>query len=432
MANLTNPADLRIESVFIESHTEVPKRIDITDLFISMNIVESLYNPLLKANILLSDASAILSNLPVVGQEKIEILVSKNDVEKTYKFRTTHVSKQSPTNDFTVVYDLTLVQEDFFLNSVTLISQSFNGSMSSIIGTIYDDFLDTEIDAEESAGNYSVVVPRWNPFRAITWCMERARSDDNAPMVLYNTLNGGVKMRSLKTLFEADPVESYYRRRANEPQTQEGAQRGDHGRYDDMMQTPLRFLALETGPILEQLHNGAFGSRTKLIDLKSKRIQTFEFNYEEQFDRMPHISSERVYGDQFLLNGNTPATNPYTRQSVYAYSSGASNGMTYNEDVLNTTPFRQSFLQTMNSYRWRLNVYGRFDLEVGSIVDLNINKNRVYTENDVDETKDERRSGKYIITALKHIITRTGGQGQYTINFDCARETMEKKYDDQV
>jgi hypothetical protein len=431
MSNMQTAAGIRIDSVFIESHSD--KRIDITDLFMSCSITENLNSPILRGVMLIHDAAAILSNLPLVGQEKVEIRVSKNDIDKTYNFRTTHVERQSPVNDFSVQFLVHLVEETYYNSNLQLISQSFNGPMSTIISTIYEDFLDSEVDAEESAGNYSVVVPRWNPYKTVGWCTQRMRDSNNIPMMLYNTLQEGTKIRSLKTLFEADSVETYYRRQFSNPSTAEQSQRGDHGSYDTFVQSPFRFLTLETGPMLEQLHKGAFASRTMLIDTKEKYVRNFDFNYDEQFDNMTHLSREPVYGDTLRFRDKPISESYDTTLSAFYVSSDAAPNMTYNADVLNITPFKNSYLTTLMSYRYRLNIPGRFDLMAGSVVDLVINKNRIQTNNDPDDANDSRRSGKHIITSLKHIFTRKGnGNDEYTINFDCARETMEKPYNARV
>lgn len=428
MANIT-PINVTLESVYIESVNG--RRIDITDLFVSFTINESLYNPVLQGRMIIGDAAGLIANLPVIGQETVEILITKGDEEKLYKFKTAGVEKQTPTNDFTNIYVVKLVQESFFQNSVRLVSQSFRGPMSEIISTIYEDFLGEEIDAEESAGNYSVVIPRWNPYRAIQWCSRRARTEENAPMFPYATLNGGTKLRSLKTLFEAEPVEDYYRRKQKLTSTDADTQRGDHGMYNEMMQTPTQFLPLEAGPLLEQLHQGAYGSRTLLIDTAEKRYTEFLFNYQDEFERMPHLSSQTVYNQNLQLNNRPIYENFDTIQTGFVHSSIAhDSSLSYNSDVLNTNPFTESYMNTLNNYRYRLSVSGRFDLEVGSVVYLHINKNRVLTVNDPDDIKDLRRSGKHIITALKHQMVKKKDSVEYTINFDCARDTMETAHDE--
>lgn len=429
MASIT-PINVKLDSVFIESVND--KRLDITDLFISLTVNENIFTPLLNATLLLGDAAALIANLPIVGQETIEILITKNDEEHMYTFKTAGVERQTPVNDFTSLYNIKLVQESMYSNGVRLISQSFKGPMSEIISTIYQDFLGEEIEAEPSAGNYSVVIPRWNPYRAIQWCARRARTDDNAPMFPYTTLNGGTKLKSFKTLFEQEPVEEYYRRKQKLTTTDADAQRGDHGTYNEMVQTPMQFLPLENTPLLEQIHQGAYASRTLLLDIAEKTYTEFDFNYNNEFERMPHLSNEPVYNSELMFDDRPIYENYDTVQKTYVHSSQAHSGsLSYNSDVLNISPFIDSYMQTLNNYRYRLRISGRFDIEVGSVVYLHINKNRVITQNDPDDIKDLRRSGKHIITALKHQFAKKNDSVEYTINFDCARDTMEIAQDEQ-
>lgn len=426
------PSSVTVESVEIESHND--KVIDITDLFISLTINESLFNPILKGTLMLGDATALFSTLPIVGQEKVKILYTRDDEEHTIEMRTTHVEKIGHVNDYSVTYTINLVQEEYLLNGITQVSQSFNGPMSTIIQTIYSDYLQSEIDAEPSFGNYSVVIPRWNPYKVIQWCTRRARNENNIPMLCFNTLYNGSQLKSLKTLFEQEPVSKFYRRKTKPNESATDAQRGDFGQFNEFMETALSIYELETGPMAEQIHKGAYASSTLLLDIASKTYQEYIFDYSAEFDRIPHLSEYTMVPDTFTVGGAPVYQSPLTVQRVFAHSQPSfdDGALTYNSDVTNITPFLNSYLNTLNNYRYRLTVNGRFDLGVGSLVDLRLLKNRLATDDDVDDMADARRSGKHIITALKHIITRKQGTYEYLINFDCARDTMEEAHDATV
>jgi hypothetical protein len=429
-----DPLSVDVEEILIENHAG--KSIDVTDLFVAMRFKESLYNPTLSGTIILVDAVALLENLPVIGQETLTITMSRGDILKKYVFKTTHVERQIQQNDFTIQYALNLVQESYYNNNCTLISQSYKGKLSNIIKDIYTEHLKVEekdLDIEETIGNYSLVIPRWTPYNTIIWCARRARSGDNAPMFAYNTLNHGTKFKSLTTLFNQTQTEKYTRRSINKEITQKNTQRGDFEDFDNYVKTPIKFTPMEIGPTLESLNDGGYASRTVLIDTREHTYNEKIFNYNEEFDRLPHLAKEPMVSETFTVKDKPLWNNPDTTQTIFTHSSRSfGENYAYNSDALNISPYIRSYLNTLNNYRYRLTVSGRFDLHVGALVELEINKNRLHTLNDPDDALDIRRSGKHIITGLKHQFVRTDGRVEYTIKFECARDTMEKKYNAAV
>ena len=423
------PSTVRVYDVFIESHNG--KILNITDLFSSITISESLWNPTLIGAIELIDAAGLLAELPVIGQEKVYFQIERADAVYQYEFRTTHVEKVLHNNAFTLQYVINLVEEAFYNNSIQLVSQSFTGPISKTVEIIHNDFLEKDIDVEASSGNYNLVVPNWSPYSVIRWCMRRARNENNSPMMLFSSLYNGTQMKSIETLFEQDPFAEYYRSKKNEADVNpQKMQQGDFPDFDAFMNSASEFYELEVGPTLETLHKGAYGSKTLLVDTSRKSYNLFDFKYKDQQDKIVKLSKETVMPDSFSILGQSANDFTTTKQMNFAHSSGSfdDGSLSYNSDVLNTEPFFNSYLHTLNNYRYRLKVNGRFGLGVGQCVDLNITKNILKTAEN-SNMSDERRSGKHIITNLKHIIVRSGDNYDYAMVFDAARDSMEKPID---
>ena len=47
-------------------------------------------------------------------------------------------------------------------------------------------------------------------------------------------------------------------------------------------------------------------------------------------------------------------------------------------------------------------IHGRFDVEVGSIVDIQFPANKLVNEQEPETNIDNRRSGKHLVTAVAH------------------------------
>lgn len=426
-----DPIGVKLEELKITSANG--KSIDIEDLLVGLSFEESLFEGTLIGGLVLVDATGLLANLPVIGQETIDFAVSKGPIYKRYQFRTAGIDTQVAHNSFTTTYALSLVQGSYFNDSTKLISQAFNGTMSSIIKSIYTDILlveEKDLDIEESKGVYKFIAPRWSPYATIKWCARRAVDSDDIPMMSYNTLNDGRKLKSLSTLFDQEPVEKYTQNASNPSTSEAQSQRGDFANYDGRVKTPFRFTALSTGPTGSSIVSGAYASRNMVLDTATRTWREVRFNYRQMFDKLPHLAKHPMLDDGFGYDVDSPDTT----SSTFITSGGAhgTSAIGYADRSVTISPIIRSYINSLDNYSYRLSVSGRFDLHAGSIVDLEILKNRLTTHNDPDDALDQRRSGKHIILNLKHVFNRRDSRIEYTIDFDCGRDTMEKATNERV
>ena len=104
--------------------------IDITDLVVAIDVNESIDLRIMTADMLITDGVGVLANLPLVGQEKITFTIHKGAIDSAHKewtkdltFFVRSIENISKENDFTLSYQLKLVEEAYFLNSLNLISE---------------------------------------------------------------------------------------------------------------------------------------------------------------------------------------------------------------------------------------------------------------------------------------------------------------------
>jgi hypothetical protein len=62
----------------------------------------------------------------------------------------------------------------------------------------------------------------------------------------------------------------------------------------------------------------------------------------------------------------------------------------------------------LSSYKYELQIPGRYDIEVGSIVELEFTKTQLHDKKQPEEVIDKKRSGKHIVTKCRHMIKATG------------------------
>ena len=415
-----SPSDVTLEKFEIESPNG--KKLDFTDLINEFNIYESLGSPVLRADISIFDAAGLYANLPIVGQEKITGTVVRGYERKEVVFYSTNLTDIKNINDFTMTYTINLVEESFYNNAVSLISQAYEGSASEIASSVATDYLNISLDADPSNGNYRVVIPNWNPYYVLTWIVKRAIGENNIPFMCFNTWRNGMKFKSLKTLFDQDPVDQFfYNKRRNE---NDNIQDGDATMSREIVQTAEVFYPTTVAPTVEVLQNGGYGSTNLLADILYKTVDTQIFNYDEAFSSGTHLSKQSIIHPDYKIKDLSVYGHAATRQNTFFHSSASfDNHSNFNSNVLDTVPFRTSYLETLKNFQYKLVIKGRTDIEVGKTVDLQIMKNLIVDEANIDELLDDRKSGKHLVTALRHQFSND----KYRITMEVARDTMEKE-----
>ena len=433
---IVQPTDIVVEKITIfKTHDPEGDGVDITDLVHSIDINEAIYTPTLTGVMLVADGAGLLTELPIVGQEKINFTVVRagpTGYEKEFSFRVRAIENVTRENDFTNVYQLRLVEEAYFWNALEPISQSFKGSIDTIITEITEQYLRTKITAEKTAGAFQCIIPTWSAYTTMQWLVRRARTEQNDPFFLYNTLHDGMFLSSSRSLYEAEPLNNrtVYTQKESIPKTKAEAEASEAEGVEDKLDMSMVFESVSNTPVTKQLLNGVYGRKYTRVDILNKQIDTLVWNYDEQFDSLPKLSKNSIISDKLKYDDQALAS--YSRDDiVYAYSSGAFEApshMSYNEDVLNTTPFRNAVHQTLGNYVYKLALPGDKSIQVGKVINLFALKNKIVTADTQADVQDKRRSGKHIITAVKHRFYLL--KNQYTQMIEINRDTMEVKHNE--
>jgi len=455
---VSSPVETEVTQVIIEpSHMvaggppgqsgSTGKTIDITDLVVAIDVNESIDLRIMTADMLITDGVGVLANLPLVGQEKVTFTIHKGAIDSAHKewtkdliFFVRSIENVSKENDFTLSYQLRLVEEAYFLNSLNIVSQSYTGTISDIMTEIHDEFLigetngEAKITTEEpTAGTFKVIIPNWTPYAALKWLTRRARSEDNSPCYLFNTLFDGMQLKSSRAMFDSTPINdrTLYTQKEHVPEGRSDVQKGAVMDLKHTVDMAFFFEMLETTPVSAHILNGVYGSKYKTLNTSNKVVDEKIWNYKDEFEALPKLSKFKVASDKKLYNGKT--LSEYNgKEFLFAYSGDAHNAsshMTYNEDSLNAVPYKNSTDQHLGNYSYKLGVPGDKEIQVGKTINLHLIKNEMIGVDEADKAKDHRKSGKHIITMIKHRFHLP--KMQYTQMIEINRDTMERDHADE-
>jgi len=437
-SELQNPVETEVTEVILTSVTE-KFAIDITDTLVAFDVNESINTRVLTGSMTIVDAVGMLSNLPITGQEKIELKIQKGPVgkgkkewEKELTFFVRSVENVERANDFTMEYQLQIVEESYFLNALTLVSQAYTGTINSIMMDLAEEHLQIEkFTVDATAGTFKVIIPNWRPFAAMKWLTRRARTDANEPFFCYNTLFEGMHLKSVRSIYDSVPINdrTLYLQKEHIPQSKEEAQKGAIEDIPHKADMAFYYKALEATPIAQHIMNGVYGSRYRLLNTSNKVVEEKVWNYRDEFEELPKLSKFKVASDKKKYK-ELGISDYISSEFLFVFSGDAHaspSHMTYNEDTLNNVPFKNANDQHLGNYSYKLGVPGDKEIQVGKTINLHLEKNEMVQRKKQFETKDERRSGKHVITSIKHRFNLK--QKAYTQMIELNRDSMERDHD---
>ena len=162
---------------------------------------------------------------------------------------------------------------------------------------------------------------------------------------------------------------------------------------------------------IEEIQSGRLKSRLVTHDIVTKQYVVKDYSVKKDTEN--------------------PSTllNPFPGYSKYATSNSASTTVVMSKyygnfskfgDVTNASTIqkRMSFFKNLEKYKVNVQALGRTDYTVGQIVELNIPRVTQITKEDLE--KDPIISGRYLISAISHMITKEN----HMCNFELIKNSV--------
>lgn len=405
-----------IDSVIITSAVGVDK--EIKDLVMGVSFFESLYSPYIKCELSIADAANLIETIPIIGQEKIKLIVKDHNTNKVIKreFYVSSVQNYVKGNAQASMYVLKLVTPEYMLNSVGTVSQAYNGPISNIISKVVENHLKSKVKTlEQSNGDYKVVIPIWNPYKALDWLAKRAKNSKNYPFALYETLSDGIIFESYETIFKKIVFNKYVHRGGS-------TAKDDVEQKAAMMNTALQYDIGDMSNTGKVLMRGAFGRKMHVVDHSKRSYKLVSYDYLEDFKRKSRLSEQPYVSSEFKLDNKS--LNEHDAVHTLGFKNSLSHGNlhNYNDEIEYTILENEPFLNQLGLIKVSLTVKGRSDLSVGKVIDFEVERNRPTTVS-TGKNANEYLSGRYIVQNIHHKME----QGKYYIIMEVAKDSLSKK-----
>ena len=406
-----------IESVLVTS--SIGKEHEIKDLIVGLDFYESLSSPYIKCEMSIIDAANMIELIPLIGQEKVKLHIKDLNTGNVIKreFYIASVQNYVKGNAQSAMYVLKLVTAEYMMNSLVLVSQAFTGPISNSITTIVKDYLKSSVVAEQSLGDYRVIVPNWNPYKAIDWLGRRATSAKGYPFAFYDTLKDGMSFESYEKIFGKTVFNKY-------------VHRGNTNAKDDadqkaaMMNTALQYDIIEMSNTGKNILRGAFGQGMHIVDHANRSYKFVTYDYEKDFKKKSRLDKFPYVSDKFTVNNKK--ISEYDAIHTIAYKNSLANDSAnlnnYNNKVEFTKLETDPFMAQLGLVKISMTVKGRTDLTVGKVIEFEVERNRPVSSN-TSKNSNEYLSGKYVVQNIHHKMEN----GKYYIVMDVIKESLGKK-----
>ena len=193
-----NPFNVKLEDITIQKFAGTDK-ISIMPQVAEFVLYQSIFSPLLKADITFADTIGLMNNYPLSGEETIEVTINQlgedagnegsgqKQFDKTLYFVISGIKEISVSDEGrTMLYVMELASFDAFINAKTRVSKAYYNDIENMITDVYKEFVvknrvypkpkELKIFPDTKKVR-KLVVPNIKPFDTIAWFCKYAVSD---------------------------------------------------------------------------------------------------------------------------------------------------------------------------------------------------------------------------------------------------------------
>ena len=415
---------------------------DIKNLAVKMEISESLYTQSLTLKLTLKDSTNLIEEFPIIGQEKVEVIISfkrkknpkkpeKPDIKKVkLNFYITEYPTygSTPSNFYVQVISLFGISEQSYISNQKKISRKYINNTATEIEKILTEELDLPSNkfrsSEDAISSSRGIISNQRPMDVIEWFRKQTYSENTfSPFFFFQTLNGKFKLFSLASLISEDNkvLDRYKDLRDvfKEPNT-----------VEDFRQREERILSVSSDLKLNksiQSRRGAFASKNNYLDYGNKTYTKFEYNYKKDFSDKPSLEGKKILSDEFLIGDDKLTDFTQAHCEYISINSKAFDGNTnYNDMSKISRHFINAYNALFNTFTHDIRLNGNFKLNAGRKIELEFQKAidpsvyRDFVKNPKDHHRNEFLSGKYLITSAVHEFEND----EYHVNLRVKRDSF--------
>jgi hypothetical protein len=380
------------------------KKASIAHQLMSFTIEEDITNSFIEAQINMLDGIGLISTFPIVGEEKIQIKLTKTTLDKkeeasynlfVYAIDNLNVSE----NNTAQSYVLRAVSEELLISGSTQSRKAYLDKYENIVRDILTNDIKTtkNISIGSTYGTHQIVIPGLKPFVAIDMVRKRATSSKNpySPVMFFETKNG---------YFLHDIVDLFDQRKS----AALGLQYYNTAVPNKDPLSIISFSAPEKNNAFHMINDGSIKNQIQQYDLITKTLTLYDFDLKDKLSSFNLFNSPKNHSTDFIekYTGKTSAVEYFVPI-----------------DSTKPNPFidrfgeRHSYINMIMQNYSKLETVGSLKMQAGDVLNLKFAMQTIVTDpakptnssKHNDRKIDESLSGYYMIKKIIHEVLIAGG-----------------------
>jgi hypothetical protein len=407
---ITSPSEYDVNYVHLYTN-KLDDPIVITKLVNYIEIFESIHTPFITLNVNITDTQSLNSLLPIVGEEYIEIDVRGPDGTTgliKQGFFIYKLTERMQIADKAFTYTLNCISSAAIIDMNIKISQAISGQPSNLVASKFVEALEInkQVFAYPTKNVVSYISNYWSPLQNIMYLCNRAVSrDTSSPSYVFFETKKSFNFVPLDALVAQDSTWDYMYVPNTHNTDVLNEQSIIHKLYVD-----------ETFDYIKRITTGTYGNRSLIVDYLKKSYEYAYYDFLESFNKFNRLNAAPIASNDVLRSVNSVLR---TRLAPSLTTSSM-------PDELTNEWFRQRLteISTINSQSISIDVAGRFNVYSGNVVNVfvpvttmpNLETDEVNWKKIVDKSL----SGRYLVTSIKHTLTRE----RHVLSLNLSKDSM--------
>lgn len=345
---------------------------DIKDMIIDVNIWENVLEQFLSARLIMIDTLDLQQNMPLIGNEKVEIIFEQMGERRLLNFKVYKLDKQ-PVNmsDSKRVraLNLYLCSEEKLTNEMKKISKKYTGSGDTIITDVLTTALSSTkaFNFTAAQDDLEIYSNYWSPSQLIEFICRNSSTSLYSDYIFWEDMKGFNFYPLSELLAQTQIHEVTFQK-------------------EDILTIAKTSVALSWKfnsyfDILTSMKMGLFGQRDLDFD-----TSTYEYTNTEK-------SLDEILENITTLGNNLPY------DSALFDADNFHPGVLYNKDI---SPIRTTSMKMLNTYNIIIKMNGDLVRKPGDILNLK------FVNIDNEQLIHKSFYGKWFIIAVNNLIDMTG------------------------
>ena len=407
---------------------------DIKALVQEINIYESVFSSALQATLLIEDIGQnLISTLPIIGQERVEIKISSGSKNYRLNFYIYRIDGRTM-SEKAQTYVMNCVSLEGLRNENYRVCERVDGIRAEELieeKLKADGFTSKKFVYDETKEPFDMYVPNWRMFDLFQWLCKRSvplHKKDSVGFLFYETFDG-FNFRSIDALFDEpqypddSTVYKYFQGNQKSPDKQND---------EESKHRIMNYASPKMFDLYDDLRRGAFSHDSIYLDINRRVYRTFRTTADDFWKDSSHLGKMKPY----VSGGGDTPTQLLRRSSrtIYRPSVLGKFNATITEIIDKSglkdwiDPVNKNFEKSFYRYYFleysQLDVAVPGDLEVRSGNVINVSIPTTIKSRDRKVREDTRFSGKYCVTAVKHTILN---KSELRTNITLARDSYGGK-----